>query len=111
MQKIVEITNEEAFDDILKEQGKVLLVDFWAPWCGPCRVMTPVLEKLVEKKGYESVYLVKVNVDENKAIAQKFQVRGIPTVLLFSEGQLLDTMVGAVSEQELEKFVSQAMKQ
>ena len=110
MKKVIEITDEAGFDKVVGEKEKVFLVDFWAPWCGPCRVLTPLLERCVEKKGHENVYLVKVNVDNNKSLAQRFRVRGIPTVLLFSDGVMVDTIVCAVAEKDLDSFVAQALK-
>ena len=74
----------------------VTLVDFWAEWCGPCRMVTPVLEELQGELG-DSAKIVKLNVDENPNIAQKFGISGIPTMLLFKDGQVVDKLVGASS--------------
>ena len=74
----------------------VTLVDFWAEWCGPCRMVTPVLEELQDELG-DSAKIVKLNVDENPNIAQQFGISGIPTMLLFKDGQVVDKLVGASS--------------
>ena len=74
----------------------VTLVDFWAEWCGPCRMVTPVLEELQGELG-DSAQIVKLNVDENPNIAQQFGISGIPTMLLFKDGQVVDKLVGASS--------------
>ena len=74
----------------------VTLVDFWAEWCGPCRMVTPVLEELQNELG-DSAKIVKLNVDENPNIAQQFGISGIPTMLLFKDGRVVDKLVGASS--------------
>ena len=74
----------------------VTLVDFWAEWCGPCRMVTPVLEELQGELG-DRAQIVKLNVDENPNIAQQFGISGIPTMLLFKDGQVVDKLVGASS--------------
>ena len=92
-----------SFDEVVK-QGKVL-VDFWAPWCGPCKMQTPILEKVKGAIG-EAAVIAKVNVDENPDLAAKFSVRSIPTLLLLEDGELKETMVGLKQQAELVKLLN-----
>ncbi|ADV45932.1 thioredoxin [Nitratifractor salsuginis] len=95
MGKYVELTKDN-FDDTIKEG--VVLVDFWAPWCGPCRMIAPVIEELAEE--YEGkATIAKVNTDEEQEIAIKYGIRSIPTILFFKNGELVDQMVGAAGKQ------------
>ncbi|WP_305862853.1 thioredoxin [Helicobacter cholecystus] len=81
-------------------QSGVALVDFWAPWCGPCRMLSPVIDKLAEE--YEGkAKICKVNTDEQEELSSQFGIRSIPTMLFFKDGQVVDQMVGATSEQAL----------
>jgi thioredoxin 1 len=98
----LEHLNEENFEEFINSEEKVI-VDLWATWCGPCRMLAPELEKLVNN-GVISVG--KVDVDENEAIAEKFNVQSIPTLLLFKGGKLVDTMVGFVPYEKLKEFAS-----
>lgn len=86
-------------NDVLKATGKVL-VDFWAPWCGPCRMQTPILEKLAAS-GSISAKILKVNTDENPEIAQKYGIVSIPTLILFNDGQEVERYVGVQPENVL----------
>ncbi|MGX7013060.1 thioredoxin [Vagococcus silagei] len=84
----------------------LVLVDFWAPWCGPCRMQTPILEGLAND--YEDqVKIVKMNVDDNPATAQAFGIMSIPTLLLKKDGQVVDTLVGVHQKAQLEQVFSQ----
>jgi len=98
----LEHLNEENFEEFINSEEKII-VDLWATWCGPCRMLAPELEKLVNN-GVISVG--KVDVDENEAIAEKFNVQSIPTLLLFKGGKLVDTMVGFVPYEKLKEFAS-----
>jgi len=95
MGKYIELTNEN-FEATTKEG--VALVDFWAPWCGPCRMIAPVIEELAEEFEGKAA-ICKVNTDEQQELGQKFAVRSIPTILLMKDGEVVDTMVGAASKQ------------
>jgi len=95
MGKYVELNNSN-FDETVKEG--VTLVDFWAPWCGPCRMIAPVIEELAAE--YEGkATIAKVNTDEEQELAVKFGIRSIPSILFFKDGQVVDQMVGAASKQ------------
>jgi len=92
--------SSETFEDEVLKAGTAVLVDFWAPWCGPCRAIAPVVEQLaIEYSGRLKV--VKVNTDENDAIAIQYQVMSIPTLMVFKGGQLVERIVGAVPKPSL----------
>ena len=101
MEIILTKTNFEA--EVLKSD-KPILVDFWAPWCGPCRMLAPVLAEVAAEKG-DKIKVGKVNVDENPELAAQYGISGIPAVLLFKNGQVAGTSVGFKPKPELEAFV------
>ena len=94
---------------IEKSKEKIVIVDFWAPWCGPCKALTPILESQATKKK-EHLEVVKVNVDENQSIASQLRVQSIPAVFAFSDGQPVDGFMGAKTEPEVEKFLDTLIK-
>ena len=96
-------------DVIEKSKEKITIVDFWAPWCGPCKALTPILERQALKKK-EQLEVVKVNIDENQAIASQLRIQSIPAVFAFSDGQPVDGFMGAKSEPEVEKFFEALIK-
>ncbi len=107
MSGIVE-TSDAAFErDVLKADGPVL-VDFWAEWCGPCKMIAPHLEELAEE--YRGrLKIVKVNIDENPLAPTKYGVRGIPTLMLFDRGELKGTKVGALPKSKLKEWIDEAL--
>jgi thioredoxin 1 len=101
--KIVQLTDDSFEADVLQASGLVL-VDFWAEWCGPCKMIAPVLADIaVEYEG--KVTVGKLNIDENSDTPPKYGVRGIPTLLLFKDGEIADTKVGALSKTQLKEFL------
>ena len=90
--------NAADFDTVISEG--VVLVDFWAPWCGPCKMQGPILDKVAEKIG-EKAQIVKVNVDENSSVAANFGVRSIPTLILFKDGEKVKDFIGLQQEPAL----------
>jgi len=98
---------EDNFDE-LSSGRKLLFVDFWAVWCGPCKVMEPVVDRLAAKYS-DSMVFGKVNVDEEMNLSSKYQVFSIPTFMIFKEGQPMDAVIGAVGEASLEQFVKRAL--
>ena len=92
------------FDEEIKNSQKPILVDFWAEWCGPCKQIGPILEDIGEAKK-DKLKIFKLNVDENPHTSQKFGVRGIPTLMLFKDGKLVDTKVGSLPKNMLEAWL------
>lgn len=96
--------NDDTFKEIVLNSPLPVLVDFWAEWCGPCRALSPVLEEFASELDGEMT-VVKVNVDESPKIATEYSVRGIPTLLLFKDGELQATKVGGLTKTQLKTFV------
>lgn len=101
--KIVHISDESFEAEVLKASGPVL-IDYWAEWCGPCKMIAPILDELAEEYG-ERVKIVKLNIDDNPETPPKYGIRGIPTLMLFKDGNVEATKVGAVSKSQLADFI------
>ena len=98
----------QLFDDVLREARVPVLVDFWAEWCGPCRMIAPALDEIsVAMQG--KVKIVKLNVDENPATASKYGIMSIPTLMIFKNGELASRQVGAAPKQKLEQWITGAV--
>jgi thioredoxin 1 len=95
---------DDSFESDVLGASKPVLVDFWAEWCGPCKQIAPALEEIATELG-EKVTVAKINIDENPATPQKFNVRGIPTLMLFKDGELAATKVGALPKSKLFEWV------
>lgn len=102
---IIHVTDESFDADVLKASGPVV-VDFWAPWCGPCKQIAPILDEVAQEKQGQ-VTIAKINIDDNPNTPGKFGVRGIPTLMLFSGGNVQGTKVGAVSKGKLVEFIDE----
>jgi thioredoxin 1 len=102
------ILTEKTFDETLATTEGLLLVDFWAQWCGPCRAIAPMLDALVSESAGR-VKLAKVNVDEEPALAGRYEIRSIPTILMVKDGRIVDRVVGAVPRATLDAKVQKAL--
>ena len=97
-------TNDENFKKDVLDSTKLTLVDFWAAWCGPCKQIGPVLAEIADEKK-DILKVVKLNIDDNPQIPQKYGIRGIPTLILFKEGKLIDTIIGNVPKSSLNEWI------
>jgi len=101
--KIVYVTDATFEDEVLKA-GEPVLVDYWADWCGPCKMIAPILDEIADEYAGK-IKVVKLNIDENPGTPPKFGIRGIPTLMLFKSGNVEATKVGAVSKSQLTAFI------
>ena len=104
--QITDVTDDTFQAEVIEAETPVL-VDFWAPWCGPCRVVAPVLEDIASER--DDVRIVKLNVDENQATAATFEVLSIPTLILFKHGQVAKKVIGAYPKKRLEAELEPAL--
>jgi thioredoxin 1 len=104
--EFIQHISDTTFESIVIDSKETVLVDFWAEWCGPCKMIAPLLDEAADTyKG--RLQITKMNVDENRDIPAKFGIRGIPTLMLFKNGQLAATKVGAISKAQLTEFIEQ----
>ena len=102
--------NETDFNDKVIEasESKLIVVDFWAPWCGPCKQLTPILEKIISKSG-DKITLVKINIDENQQIAAQLRIQSIPTVYAFKDKQIVNAFQGVIPEGQIIEFIEKCL--
>ena len=105
---LIKHVSDGSFETEVLQSSKPVLVDFWAEWCGPCKAIAPTLDELA--KTYDGkLQIAKVNVDENRTIPAKFGIKGIPTLMVFKDGQLAATKVGAMTKAQLAQFIDQQL--
>jgi thioredoxin 1 len=100
--------SDASFHDDVKKSPLPVLVDFWAEWCGPCRMVAPILEEL-SKEFEGQIKVVKLDVENNPGVAQTYNIRGIPALLLFKDGEVADQRIGALPKQQLKAWLSEAV--
>ena len=105
MSSEIKHTTDATFDSDVLKADKPVLVDYWAEWCGPCKMIAPILEETARELGAK-VQIAKMNVDENREVPAKFGIRGIPTLMLFKNGELAATKVGAMTKAQLNEFLA-----
>lgn len=102
--ELIKHISDASFEADVIQAGKPVLVDYWADWCGPCKMIAPILDE-VSATYQDKLQIAKMNVDENREIPAKFGIRGIPTLMIFKNGQLAATKVGALSKAQLTAFI------
>jgi thioredoxin 1 len=102
------VATDDNFEGEVLKSDKPVLIDFLAPWCGPCKAIGPIVEELAEQLK-DSVKIMKLNVDENQKTAINYGVRSIPTLILFKDGKVLDTLIGLAPKERLESFVKKSL--
>ena len=106
--ELIKHVTDDSFGSDVLQSDKPVLVDYWAEWCGPCKMIAPILDE-VSATYQDKLQIAKMNVDENRDIPAKYGIRGIPTLMLFKDGQLAATKVGAMSKAQLTAFIDQQL--
>ncbi|MBW1636850.1 MAG: thioredoxin [Deltaproteobacteria bacterium] len=106
-QQIIDI-GDDSFDGIVAASEKPVLVDFWAPWCGPCKAIAPMLEELAGKYG-DQIVIAKCNIDDNQDLPSRFGVRSVPCLMFFKEGEVVDSIVGIVGQDAVENTIGKVL--
>ena len=106
---IIDVTETEFNEQVIEaSENKLIVVDFWAPWCGPCKQLTPILEKIISKSG-DKITLVKINIDENQQIAAQLRIQSIPTVYAFKDKQIVNAFQGVIPEGQIIEFIEKCL--
>ena len=106
---IIDVNETEFNDQVIEaSENKLIVVDFWAPWCGPCKQLTPILEKIISKSG-DKITLVKINIDENQQIAAQLRIQSIPTVYAFKNKQIVNAFQGVIPEGQIIDFIEKCL--
>ena len=106
---IIDVTETDFNDQVIEaSENKLIVVDFWAPWCGPCKQLTPILEKIISKSG-DKITLVKINIDENQQIAAQLRIQSIPTVYAFKDKQIVNAFQGVIPEGQIIEFIEKCL--
>ena len=106
---IIDVTETEFNDQVIEaSKSKLIVVDFWAPWCGPCKQLTPILEKIISKSE-DKITLVKINIDENQQIAAQLRIQSIPTVYAFKNKQIVNAFQGVIPEGQIVEFIEKCL--
>ena len=104
MSEYVKQVNESDFDQVVLKSKNPVLVDFWAEWCGPCRALAPIVEAIAEQYG-DAARVFKLNVDDSPAVAQRYGIKGIPTLILFQDGMEKERIVGVASQEKISRTI------
>ena len=105
MAEYISHTSDEGFEIDVLQSDRPVLVDYWAEWCGPCKMIAPILEEVASEYG-DKLKVCKLNIDENKETPPRYGIRGIPTLILFKNGEVEATKVGALSKTQLQSFLN-----
>ena len=108
--KVRTVTDQNFVSEVVEAEG-LSIVDFWATWCGPCRIVAPIVEQLANEYADQGLKVGKLDVDQNPAIASHYGVRSIPTILFFKDGELVDRVIGAVPRPHLEQKVKEHLQE
>ena len=107
---LIKHVSDASFEADVLQSAQPVLVDYWAEWCGPCKMIAPILDEMATTYG-SKLQITKMNVDENREIPGKFGIRGIPTLMLFKDGKLAATKVGALSKSQMAAFIDENLKE